>query len=121
MTPIPEAPGTLRVVSAADQPLPPAPEPGAPTLGDEPITVRLSHPIQAHGETVTSLTIRPPTIEEMEALDTIRNLDTTKFIKLLVLLAGIPRSSVLQLRPRDFNACANRLASAFFLPPDQTS
>lgn len=111
----PEAP--LRVVEKSDALAeaavpPPAVAPAAPARR-QPITVALSVPITAHGETVTSLTLRPPTIEEIESTDTRTKTPARQTSDWIVLLGGIPRSSVLQLDPADYLACGEALGSFF--------
>lgn len=73
---------------------------------------KLQTPIQAHGEEVTELTLRPPTVQECRAIkvlpytigaDQMPVLDTEAAGKYLAVCAAIPASSVNQLSLPDFN------------------
>ena len=59
----------------------------------EPVTVELSQPIQAHGETIHQLTIHPPKVKHLKMMDAVKG-DTQKTIVLVSALANIPQSSV---------------------------
>lgn len=101
----------LRVVDRSDAVAEAAlPPPAAPRRRLEPVTVALTVPIEAHGETLTSLTLRPPKVEEIEACDLVGNRTTRAYADFFMRLAGIPRSSVLQLDPADYVECLNTAA-----------
>jgi hypothetical protein len=112
MTPAPDTP--LRVVESSDALAEAAaPPPAASAARRQPVTVALTVPIEAHGETRTSLTLRPPKVEDLEECDLLGSTRTTRtFSDLVVRLAGIPRSSVLQLDPSDYAECV-KAAGAF--------
>jgi|SRR5215475_1751041 len=120
-----------RVVSSDTVLEPPAPEPApatppslppsAPPPARQPITVELDYPIQAHGQTVSRLTFRPPRVKELREVDALgKMLNTECMAGLIVHLAGIPPSSVDQIDPGDFFHIANELAP-FFRRPDRSS
>jgi Phage tail assembly chaperone proteins, E, or 41 or 14 len=118
----------LRVIEKSDAlaeaalPPPPAAAP-PPAPPDEPVTVTLRVPIDAHGERLTSLTLRPPKVEDMEAVDMLAGggkMSARTMSEFIMRLAGIPRSSVLQLNRFDWLNCA-RAADGFFSQQDQTS
>jgi hypothetical protein len=116
----PETP--LRVVEKSDTlaeaaaPPPPAAAAPAAPPGRQPVTLRLTVPIQAHGETLTSLTIHPLKVEDIEAHDAAVSEGTGKMRAVsdsLMRLARIPRSSVLQMDAADYMA-ACRVVADFF-------
>ena len=90
------------------------------------VTHKLSEPIQAHGEEVTELTLRPPTVQECRAIkvlpytiggDGYPVADTEAAGKYLAVCAKIPPTSVNQLALPDFNKLAWTVVG-FFLPGD---
>jgi hypothetical protein len=120
MTPAPDTP--LRVVESSDALAEAAaPPPAASAARGQPVTVALTVPIEAHGETRTTLTFRVPKVEDFEACDLFGNNRTTRtFSDFIVRLAGIPRSSVLQLAPIDYAACV-KAAGSFLETQAETS
>lgn len=78
--------------------------------------ITLSAPIQAHGETVTELTLRDPTVRDLKEF---RIGDSTvgNFIPLIAAIAGIPGSSVEQMRPSDLFAVIEAIGPLFLSPP----
>jgi hypothetical protein len=114
----------LRVVEKSDQVAEAALPPAASVPAREAVAVALRYPIEAHGEPVTVLTLRPLTTREMMGHDlpfqANGRIDTEAAAYYLSLLAGIPRSSVLRLDPGDFMAAVNGMAR-FFVQPDLTS
>ena len=86
---------------------------------------KLSTPIQAHGEEVTSITLRRPTVAECRAIKTLPyaigkdeevslNLDVAA--KYIAVCGAIPAPSVNQLDLADLNNLAWAIAG-FFLTP----
>lgn len=89
-------------------------------------THKLSAPIQAHGEEVTSITLRRPTVPECRAIKTLPfafgkdeevtiNLDVAA--KYIAVCGAIPAPSVNQLDLVDLNSLAWVIVG-FFFPPD---
>jgi hypothetical protein len=103
----------LRVVEKSDDltPAPPAP------TGRQPVTVALTVPIEAHGDTLTTLTLRPLRVEDIVELPMdIMNrakVDPRVINDLLVRVAGIPLSSVKQLDPGDWFECMMAVVGFF--------
>jgi Phage tail assembly chaperone proteins, E, or 41 or 14 len=106
----------------ADAPAP-APQPG--------YVLRLSQPIEAHGEKVSELRFRNPTTRDILEVgnpvifDPISDPpkithDAIKMNVMLSRLAGVPPSSILHLDPRDWVACAWGI-SPFFVPMPGTT
>ena len=95
----------LRVVEKSDAVAEAALPPAAP-VGRAPVVVPLSVPIEAHGERLVALTLRPLTVADIVELP----MDVMNKAKVepavindyLVRLAGIPPSSVKQLDPGDW-------------------
>lgn len=85
-------------------------------------TLTLSKPIQAHGETVTVLTLREPTGKDVRELGYPYQLGQDDAVKLLAgvtakylsRLADIPLSSVDTMSPADLNAAGWQVAGFFF-------
>ncbi|OFX01395.1 MAG: hypothetical protein A3E78_01940 [Alphaproteobacteria bacterium RIFCSPHIGHO2_12_FULL_63_12] len=92
-------------------------------MAEESKTITLSQPITAHGESITKLVLREPTAKDIEATDkAATDAPTKKANMLLASVAGIPYSSVLLLRLRDWNACMEALAEmGFFEEPSPRS
>jgi hypothetical protein len=115
----------LRVIEKSDAlaeaALPPPPA-AAPAPHRQSITVPLVVPIEAHGERLTQLTLRPIKVEDIEACDLSsgEKITARAISECLVRLAGVPRSSILQLDPADYYKCSNALA-LFLAPLDRTS
>lgn len=77
----------------------------------EPVTVRLSRPIQAHGEEVTELTLREPTIGDLDGVQvTITGdgctIDLGAVARVAAGMAGVPPSAVRAISIRDLPALA---------------
>lgn len=88
-------------------------------------THELITPIQAHGEEVTSLTLRRPTVQECRAIkmlpyamnkddEVTLNLDVCA--KFIAVCCAIPAPSVNQLDLSDLNTLAWKVASFFMRP-----
>ena len=86
---------------------------------------KLSTPIQAHGEEVTSITLRRPTVAECRAIKTLPyiigkdeevslNLDVAS--KYIAVCGAIPSPSVNQLDLADLNTLAWEIAGFFMTP-----
>lgn len=76
-------------------------------------TLSLAAPIQAHGETLTELTLRKPTVKELRLCGQPYRIvgggaqcDYDACAKLISAVAGIPPSSVDQLDAADFDEAA---------------
>ncbi|MGR0136646.1 phage tail assembly protein [Pseudomonas sp. RSP] len=74
--------------------------------------IKLDQPIEAHGEQLSELTVRRPTVQEVRAIKALPykvgkddevTLDTEVAAKYIAVCAGIPPSSVNQLDLADFN------------------
>ena len=97
----------LRVVEKADAVAEAAAAGAPPALGGrQSVTIPLTNPIEAHGERLTALTLRPLTVADIvdlpiDILDK-RKVDAATVNDYIVRLGGIPRSSVLQLDPGDW-------------------
>lgn len=90
--------------------------------------IKLSTPIQAHGEPLTQLTLRRPTVRECRQIGQLPyrvekdesvglNLDVAA--KYIVVCAEIPSSSVDQMDVTDLNAAAWALAGFFMASPEK--
>lgn len=86
---------------------------------------KLSAPIQAHGEEVSSITLRRPTVPECRAIKALPyiidkeesvTLDLEVAAKYIAVCGAIPQSSVNQLDLHDLNNLAWTVAG-FFLTP----
>ncbi|MDN5397972.1 MAG: phage tail assembly protein [Pseudomonas sp.] len=94
--------------------------------------IKLSGPIEAHGEQVSELTVRRPTVQEVRAIKALPykigkdeevTLDTEVAAKYIAVCAGIPPSSVNQLELTDFNELCWEVAGFFMKsapPPPKT-
>jgi hypothetical protein len=85
-------------------------------------SVKLQVAIEAHGEPVTELTMRRPTVQEVRAIKSLPykidkneevSLDMDVAAKYIAVCAGIPPSSVNQLDLSDLNALSWAVASFF--------
>lgn len=92
--------------------------------------IKLSSPIQAHGEEITELTLRRPTTEEARAIkalpykidaDEAVSLDLDVAAKYIALCAAVPPSSVNQLDLADLNSLAWVVAGFFMTPASKPS
>ena len=71
--------------------------------------LKLSHAIKAHGEVIHVIELREPTYDEIEAVgfpftvtaDGAVKLDSAVSLKYIPILAGIPRSSAMQMGKLD--------------------
>ncbi|MGP6423918.1 phage tail assembly protein [Pseudomonas pharyngis] len=84
--------------------------------------VKLQVAIEAHGEPVTELTLRRPTVQEVRAIKALPykidknedvSLDMDVAAKYIAVCAGIPPSSVNQLDLADLNSLSWAVASFF--------
>ena len=77
----------------------------------EKVKVKLSDPIQAHGETVGEIEIKKPLAREVIK----HGFPTTPALaaKFISDLAGIPPSSVESMSIKDFSACVEVIGSFF--------
>ena len=84
--------------------------------------VQLQVPIEAHGEPLSELTLRRPTVQEVRAIKALPykidksdevSLDMDVAAKYIAVCAGIPPSSVNQLDLADLNALSWAVASFF--------
>jgi len=84
--------------------------------------VKLQVAIEAHGETVSELTMRRPTVQEVRAIKALPykidkneevTLDMDVSAKYIAVCAGIPPSSVNQLDLADLNSLSWAVASFF--------
>jgi len=84
--------------------------------------MKLQVAIEAHGEPVTELTMRRPTVQEVRAIKALPykidkneevSLDMDVAAKYIAVCAGIPPSSVNQLDLADLNALSWAVASFF--------
>lgn len=81
------------------------------------VTIALTRPIQAHGETLATLELRAPTVREMRQCGAPRRIGIDNSIvvdyeacaKLLSAICAIPPSSVDQMHPSDFDEAAMQL------------
>lgn len=85
-------------------------------------SVKLQVAIEAHGEPVTELHLRRPTVQEVRAIKSLPykidkneevSLDMDVAAKYIAVCAGIPSSSVNQLDLSDLNALSWAVASFF--------
>lgn len=85
-------------------------------------SVKLQAPIEAHGEQVTELTLRRPTVQEVRAIKALPykigkdedvTLDMEVAAKYIAVCAGIPPSSVNQLDLCDLNSLSWTVAGFF--------
>ena len=96
----------LRVVEKSDAVAEAAVTPPVASAGRVPVTVPLAVPIDAHGERLDALTLRPLTVNDiielpMDVMNRAK-VDPKIVNDYLVRLAGIPLSSVRQLDPGDW-------------------
>lgn len=96
-----------------------------------PVTLSLSRPIQAHGETVTELTFREPTAKDIIAAGfpfsvktsgetATREFNMDSVAELISDLAAIPRPSVAQLSVLDFTRAMGAVLDFFNDPATQS-
>ena len=89
-------------------------------MADNP-KLKLSRPIQAHGEDVIELTFREPTGNDIlrcgEPFIVGGKIDTDAMTGLISALSNIPRSSVTQLRAFEFMG-AQEIVLGFFTAPN---
>ncbi len=84
------------------------------------ITVPLSKPIEAHGQTVSEITLRAPTLGDMGDLGIgAAGIKTFKeFVAAVSRLGNIPPSSARSVRMADFKALNEAFASFLGAPPE---
>ncbi len=75
--------------------------------------VTLSHPVEAHGETLTELVIQEPTARDFESMDRGKG-QIQQVHHLLASCAKVPYSTILSLRVRDYQAAMGALAELGF-------
>lgn len=84
--------------------------------------VKLQVPVEAHGETVTELTLRRPTVQEVRAIKSLPykytqaeeiSVDMDVAAKYVAVCAAIPSSSVNQLDLSDLNDLAWAIVGFF--------
>ena len=92
--------------------------------------VKLHVPIDAHGEPLTELNLRRPTVQEVRAIKALPykidkseevSLDMDVAAKYIAVCAGIPPSSVNQLDLADLNALSWAVASFFMSAASEPS
>lgn len=66
-----------------------------------PITIQLSEPIQAHGETVSEISLSTPRAKHLRAMPVKAQLDMGDLLNLAGECAGLPPSSMDQLAAGD--------------------
>lgn len=76
------------------------------------VTVNLTRPIQAHGETVTELRLRPPVMGDLRGI-TLGQITGEFLVTMTARLAGIPPSSAEQIHFSDVPAVAAAISSFF--------
>lgn len=81
------------------------------------ITVYLKYPIQAHGEEVSTLTFRRPTMADLIKMDQASG-EMGKMAKLIECTASIPAGSVAKIDVEDLQAITEAISPFFsgFLP-----
>lgn len=84
--------------------------------------IKLNVAIEAHGEALSEITLRRPTVQEVRAIKSLPykldkneevSLDMDVAAKYIAVCAGIPPSSVNQLDLSDFNTLSWHVASFF--------
>jgi len=107
-----------------------APKPELVATEERPkeITIDLTTPVQAHGETIKKLTFRRPTAGDLIALGDAYPVsfmagggmrpNPPVMAELMTTLAKVPMSTIRQLDSEDFSTCAFRL-TLFFIPSDR--
>ncbi len=84
-------------------------------------TVPLKHPIEAHGETITALTLRRPTLGTLKHLklseDMMAELTGADLVAIVSSLAGIPPSSVEQIDLEDLEEVGKAIGDFFGTSP----
>lgn len=86
------------------------------------IEVELKHPIMAHGEEVTKLTFKRPTMADLIQMDK-ANGEMGKMAKLIECCAKIPASSVAQIDVEDIMHISEVISPFFstFLPTGKSA
>lgn len=67
----------------------------------EPITIKLSEPIEANGETINEITLTPPRARHFRSMPVKQTLDMGDLLDLASRLSGIPPSSIDQMSAAD--------------------
>ena len=78
-------------------------------------TIELKHPIEAHGETVTTIELKRPKVKHLKAMDKATG-DVERVAALLTELGALPPSSVDQIDAEDFAVLAE-VVGGFFEKP----
>ena len=74
---------------------------------DKTLTIELKHPIEAHGESISTLTLEEPTLGALEGLEIVidkkgnKRFDLGQLIKPISTMAGIPLSSAKKIKVSD--------------------
>lgn len=93
-------------------------------------SVKLQVPIEAHGDSLTELNLRRPTVQEVRAIKALPykidkneevSLDMDVAAKYIAVCAGIPPSSVNQLDLADLNTLCWQVAGFFMTPASSPS
>lgn len=86
------------------------------------VTLPLAKPITAHGETLSALELRPPTVKELRACGSPKRVGAGGIVveyeacaQLLSRICAIPPSSIDQMDPGDFDEACWRLVG--FMTP----
>jgi hypothetical protein len=98
-------------------------------MNHQPVTVQLAAPIKAHGQEVTSLTLRPMTVKDLRAsgdprvygTDGSMHFSVAATAGLIAQLASIPPSSVDQMTPGDYDLCQTAVMGFFVQPTAESS
>lgn len=98
----------------------------------ESVTVQLTKAIRAHGQDVTELILRPQTVDDMCEIgqpfliivgegDTGVRIQSKTVAQYISRLAGVPRSSVSAMSPKDFSAASAVVLGFFGASEDGTA
>lgn len=94
-----------------------------PPVADSQFVYPIGYTITAHGEDIKSLSFREPTGADIVRYGNPLALDGTinesKMEGMMSALAGVPPSTIKQLKARDWNAINIALAVRYFFPPSQ--
>lgn len=80
----------------------------------------LEQPVEAHGGTISKLTISEPSAREFEAMDRGKG-EIQKTNHLLAACAKVPYSTILNLSARDYQAALGALGELGFTQASETS
>lgn len=95
---------------------------------NDPVQIILADPIEAHGGTLTELSLRPPRGKDIRLCgtpfrineDTSVTVDAPAMAKMVATLAGVPPSAVDQLSARDWQDCMAAVLGFFGTAPADT-